>query len=414
MKKEEKIKMQTLTRKIQIIPVGDKEEINRVYKYLRDGMYAQNRAYNILFSHLYAAIYSGAPKEEIYDIYKRGQRNPKEDDPEYSLYPYGDVVFPKGLPTAASVKMAVQQNLDKSKKDGLFKGKVSIPNKKLDAPLLVPSANFQFFYEYENYQEFIDLLMNGKVEVFMKFVNGIVFKVVFGNPYQSHEMRCVFQNIFEDNYKVQGSSIQFDRTGKKIILNLSLGIPKKEKPDLDEETVVGVKLGMDIPAICTLNNNDKAKELIGSMEDFVAIRVQMQEQRKRLQQSLKYASGGHGRKKKLAALDRYSDREKNFAKTYNHMVSRRIVDFALKNNAKYINLENIQKEGLSDFVLRNWSYYQLEQFITYKSGVYGIEVRKVNPEQVEDEEMEECDDSEKQIKRDIYRSRCIALSNNFI
>ena len=30
---------QTITRKIQLIPVGDKEEINRVYTYLRDGIH---------------------------------------------------------------------------------------------------------------------------------------------------------------------------------------------------------------------------------------------------------------------------------------------------------------------------------------------------------------------------------------
>ena len=35
-----------LTRKIQLIPVGDKEEINRVYSYLRDGIFNQNRAMN--------------------------------------------------------------------------------------------------------------------------------------------------------------------------------------------------------------------------------------------------------------------------------------------------------------------------------------------------------------------------------
>ena len=77
---------QTITRKVQIIPVGDKEEVNRAYKYIRDAQYAQNRAYNILISSVYSAIISGKSKEEIAEIYTRGQRKPKEDDPEYSLY----------------------------------------------------------------------------------------------------------------------------------------------------------------------------------------------------------------------------------------------------------------------------------------------------------------------------------------
>ena len=36
-----------LTRKIQLFPVGDKEEIDRVYKYLRDGIFNQNKAMNL-------------------------------------------------------------------------------------------------------------------------------------------------------------------------------------------------------------------------------------------------------------------------------------------------------------------------------------------------------------------------------
>ena len=61
------------------------------------------------------------------------------------------------------------------------------------------------------------------------------------------------------------------------------------------------------------------------------------------------------------------------------MVSKRVVDFALKNNAKYINIENLEGYDTSKFILRNWSFYQLQQYITYKAGLHGIEVRKINP-----------------------------------
>lgn len=147
-----------LTRKIQIIPVGDKKEIDRVYKYIRDGMYNQNKAYNILISNVYSAIYSGRSKEEINEIYKKGKRNPKETDSNYSLYEFGEVVFPKGLPTASSVGMKVKQDIMTAKKDGLFKGKVSLPNKKLDSPLIIESQQFKIYHNYENYNDFLDSL----------------------------------------------------------------------------------------------------------------------------------------------------------------------------------------------------------------------------------------------------------------
>lgn len=369
---------QTITKKIQIFPVGDKEEVDRVYKYIRDGMYNQNKAYNILISNIYSAIYAGKTNEEISDIYKRGQRKPKENDSEYSLYKFGEIDFPKGMMTQSSVKMAAKNDIKKAKENGLFKGKSSLPNKKLDAPLIIESQQFEFYHNYKNYNDFLENLFTDKLEVFMKFVNGITFKVVLGNPHKSHELRCVIQNIFEEVYKVQGSSIQFDKTGKKIILNLSLAIPKK-RMELDKNTVVGVDLGVAIPAVCALNNDEYAREFIGSKDDFLRVRTKIQAQKKRLQRNLKNSSGGHGRSKKLKPLDRFSEYEKNFVQTYSHMVSKRVVDFAVKHNAKYINVEELEGYHTNDFILRNWSYYKLEQYITYKARMYGIEVRKVNP-----------------------------------
>ena len=55
------------------------------------------------------------------------------------------------------------------------------------------------------------------------------------------------------------------------------------------------------------------------------------------------------------------------------------MDFAVKNKAKYINIEDLSGFNSNQFILRNWSFYELQQFITYKASAYGIEVRKINP-----------------------------------
>lgn len=157
-----------------------------------------------------------------------------------------------------------------------------------------------------------------------------------------------------------------------------MDVPEQKK-ELKEDTVVGVDLGIAVPAMCALNNDMYKRYAIGNVNDFVRVRTKLQAQRKRLSKSLKYASGGHGRKKKLKALERLSKSEANFVETYCHMVSKRVVDFALSNNAKYINIENLKGYDTSDFVLRNWSYYKLQQYIKYKAERFGIVVRKVNP-----------------------------------
>jgi transposase len=51
----------------------------------------------------------------------------------------------------------------------------------------------------------------------------------------------------------------------------------------------------------------------------------------------------------------------------------------LKNNAKYINLEDLSDFSGDDIILRNWSYYQMQQYIVYKAELNGIIVRKINP-----------------------------------
>lgn len=420
-----------ITRKIQLLVDGNKEEMNRVYKYIRDGMYAQNRAYNILISNIFSAITSGKSQQEINDIYKKGQRVPKIDKPEWSLYKYGDFKFPKGMQTAASVKQRVIKDLKKSKADGLYKGKVSLPNKKLDAPLIIESQQFNFYHKYETDNELLEnIYIVDDPNIYMKFVNGIHFKIVFGNPHRSHELRSVFENYFRGTYKCCGSSIQID--GKKIILNLTLEIPQRKR-QFDENIVVGVDLGIAIPAMCSLNINNYIKMSIGSYDDFTKQRIRIQSERRRLQKSLSMSNGGHGRKKKLQSLDRFKHKEKNWVNTYNHKISKQIIDFTIKNKAKYINIEDLAGYNASDFILRNWSYYELQSMIKYKAEKYGIVVRTVKanytsqmcsccgyidkdnrPKDEKGQAFFKCLQCGKELNADFNASQNIAKSVNFI
>lgn len=373
-----------LTRKIQLYPVGNKEEVDRVYKYLRDGIFNQNKAMNQYMSALYVATIEDISKEdrkELNQLYTRISTSKKGS--AYSK----DIEFPKGLPVTSSLGMAVRQDFSKACKDGLLYGKISLPTYRKDNPLLVhvdyvrlrstnPHIDFGIYHNYESHTEFLENLYSKDLEILIKFANNITFKMILGNPHKSSALRSELQQIFEENYKVCGSSIQI--VGKKIILNMSMDIPKQELK-LDENTVVGVDLGVAIPAVCGLNNNGYIKKSIGSKDEFLRIRTQMQSQRRRLQKVLKSTSGGHGRIKKMQAIDRISERERNFVKNYNHFVSKEVVDFAVKNKAKYINVEDLSGFNSSEFIRRNWSYYELQQFITYKASKYGIEVRKINP-----------------------------------
>lgn len=373
-----------LTRKIQLFPMGDKEEIDRVYKYLREGIFNQSKAMNQYMSALYIAAINDITKEdrkELNNLYGRISTSKKGSAYDMSIE------FPKGLSTVSSLALKVRQDFSKSCKDGLLYGKVSLPTYRKDNPLLIhvdyvrlrstnPHSDNGIYHNYENHMDFLDHLYSKDLDVFIKFANGITFKMILGNPHKSAALRSEIKEIFEERYDVCGSSIQID--GNKIILNLSIDIPKKEV-ELNENTVVGVDLGIAISAVCSLNNNDYIRKSIGNKDDFLRIRMQLQSQKRRMQKALQSTSGGHGREKKLKALDKIGERERNFVKTYNHFVSKSVVDFAVKNNAKYINIEDLSGFDSNSFILRNWSFYELQQFITYKAEKYGIVVRKVNP-----------------------------------
>lgn len=86
-----------------------------------------------------------------------------------------------------------------------------------------------------------------------------------------------------------------------------------------------------------LSDDTYRREHIGESLELIKQRSQFQNRRIRLQQQLKNVNGGKGRKKKLQNLNRLSKCERNFVKTYNHNISKRIVDFAKKYKCEYIN-----------------------------------------------------------------------------
>lgn len=432
-----------VTRKIQLVPVGNKEEINRVYTYLREGIKSQNMAMNQYISALYTSTITEMTKDDRKELNRLFSRI--STSKLGSAYDQ-TIEFAKGLPTTASIQQKVKKDFDNAIKKGLKYGKLSLPSYRDNNPLLVhvdyvrlrstnPHRDNGLYHNYSSHEEFLNHLYNEKLELFIKFANKITFKVVLGNPRKSAEIRSVFKNIFEDYYHIKGSSIEFD--GTKIILNMSIEIPKK-KVVLDENVVVGVDLGIAIPAVCALNTNDYVRKSIGSRDDFLRVRTQIKSQKDRLKRKLKYTKGGHGRVKKMKAMDRFTDYEKNWVQTYNHKVSKDIVDFALQNKAKYINLECLDGFGKDDkkknYLLSNWSYYQLQQYIKYKSEKYGIVVRYINPyhtsqicsccghweegQRVKQSEFicknPECKNFGKKINADFNAARNISMSTDFI
>lgn len=225
---------------------------------------------------------------------------------------------------------------------------------------------------------------------------GVPFACMLGRDRSNNE--AIIERCIRGEYKLCSSSIAFQKviskdTGKKknkLFLYLCIDIPKKEV-ELNSKKSMYCYLGLAHPI--EYNYEVQAKNIydsgvkwsyIGTAEEFLYRRVQIQAAMKRCQQNCRYTSGGKGRKRKLQALNRFE--EKNYVQTKLHTYSRMLVDNAIKNHCGTIvlvNQEPREEEAKVDnqkgepFVLRNWSYYGLKTMISYKAKMVGIEVISV-------------------------------------
>ena len=347
-------------RKLKLVVVNeDKELMNEQYRFIRDSQYAQYQALNLGMGYLMTG-YLASNKDIKSEYFKEWQKGLKNSNPIFK-----GIEFGKGVDTLSAVTQKVKKDFSTALKNGMAKGERTSTNYKRTFPLITRGRNLTF-YEQDG-------------DIFIKWVNKIVFKVVFNARKENTlELQHTLQKVINGEYKLSQSSLEFDRNNN-LILNLTIDIPFKQEDNLIKDRVLGVDLGVKYPAYVCLNDDTYKREHIGEALELIKQREQYQARRRRTQQQLKNVKGGKGRHKKLKNLDRLSDCERNFAKTYNHMISKRIVEFAKKHKCEYIHLEKLTKDGFDNTILRNWSYYELQQMIEYKADRLGIKVRYVNP-----------------------------------
>ena len=411
-------------RKLKLTIVGDEETRNQQYKIIRDEQYQQYRALNLCMSllnthNILNTCNSGAENKlnsQIEKLDKKIEKN-KNDLKKDNLKDNKIKKINESIQTLTKEKEKLQQeylksskyrsNIDKkvkemyiddlytvvqsqvnfkskdmmslvtqrAKKDfatalknGMAKGERSLTNYKRDFPLMTRGERWLKF-EYDEDSD----------DIYINWLHGIRFKVVLGykKNENSIELRHTLHKVINKEYKICDSSMQFDRNNN-LILNLTLDIPLNIKNEHIEGRILGVDLGIKYPAYVCLSDDTYKRKSIGCAEDFIKFREQIRDRRYRLQKQLSMVKGGKGRNKKLQALDRIKDKERNFVKTKNHMISKNVVEFAKNHKCESINLEKLTKDGFPNMILSKWSYYELQNMIEYKAEREGISVKYVD------------------------------------
>ena len=352
-----------LVRKLKLTIINDNEEERKEqYQFIRDAQYRQYQLLNRYMSYIVSELYrSGMDLNS--ERYKAALKVSQSSD----LFNDG-ITYGTGIATKSIVQMKVKQDISAAIKNGFMRGERSINNYKRDFPLMTNGKDLRFEYDDKN-------------NVIIKWVHKIKFKVILSSEKKNNndELMHTLHKVINKEYKVAQSSLMFDK--KKLILNLSIHFPKKEKTtEIVKGRTLGVDLGIKIPAYASLNDDIYTRQSFGNVLELAKAKKQFKERRARIYKQMSNVKGGKGRKKKMKAAYNFSDKERKFTQNYNHQLSRRIVDFAKANNCEYINMEHLEGDSFKDKkVLGVWTYYELQQYIKYKAEMEGIKVRFVNP-----------------------------------
>ena len=189
----------------------------------------------------------------------------------------------------------------------------------------------------------------------------------------------ISDRIINGEYKMSDSRIY-----KKKINSISyshINLKKKEKA-LDENRIMGVDIGVAVPAVLAINEGKYYRQYVGDAKEVSDFVAQINDRKMRLERSRKWAgegSRGSGRKKLMKPVDATSNKIHNYRETKNHTWSRFIVNEALKNECGTIQIEDLSGITTDNAFLKDWTFYSLQQKITVKAKEHGIKVVKVKP-----------------------------------
>lgn len=189
----------------------------------------------------------------------------------------------------------------------------------------------------------------------------------------------ILDRIINNEYKLSDSRIS--KIKNKFYLMIAYTFEPK-KLELDKYKVMGIDLGVNIPAMLAINDDEYYKAHIGNSDEIKNFEKQMYSRYRKLQESRKWAgegSCGHGRKTRMKPLEKLLGKIANYKDQKNHVWSREIVNEAIKHGCGTIQMEDLTGISEHNKFLKRWTFYDLQTKIEYKAKEVGIEVVKIDP-----------------------------------
>ena len=361
-----KIKTLSLTRKIQLkIDLPDYEERKAAMAKLYDWQYCCFKASNIIVSHLYV---QDMIKEFFYltkDIqYKLADVKKKENgildrSQLNSTYRVLSDRFKGQIPT--KILTNLNQNIVRSfnqNRSKYWSGERALENFKKSNGFPFASESISGFKYDEDHKAFCFRLFT------------IPFRTYLGKDFT--DKRSLLHRFTNGETRLRTSQIKL-KDGK--IFWFAVFDVEQEQHELKPQLIAEACLSLEYPIKVKIGSN---RMTIGTKEEFLYRRLAIQAARRRVIAGSTHCRGGHGRKRKLKAVEQFRDKETNYVNQRLHIYSRKLIDFCIKHQAGTLILldqeAKIEAAKENQFVLRNWNYYELMTKIKYKAEKAGIEL----------------------------------------
>lgn len=260
-----------------------------------------------------------------------------------------------------------------SRKKEFIRGDMSIPSFGKDQPIQIPAVGVKMFQNDEGIFFRISLLSNDGKKMLGLSCGSFLFKLYD----KDKGIRAVINRCIGGEYKAGKVSLKYDGRKKMWFCHMAFSFPDADR-SMNPEKILGIDLGV-VNVACYKIGGERGAKFIrdGEVEHF---RASVQARKRSLQQQRPYAGDGaigHGYDTRLDPVLKIRNKEARFRDTYNHKISRAIVDYARKNGCGTIQMEDLSGISKEHKFLKDWPYFDLQTKIEYKAKAYGIEVVKV-------------------------------------
>lgn len=239
----------------------------------------------------------------------------------------------------------------------------------------VMNGNYDTVPKFEN--EFVGLHNRDNIDGFFE-KGGTYYVTLKLFPFEKIVLPF-FPGDYQDYFLEKITSDDIDYGSGEIVRNdfgytLNLSIKKPVDLDYEPETFIGVDLGLNVLswAVALDGDGDFLDEVHFDGGEAGHIRKRYWKLRKELQES-----GKIDKEKEIGS------KEQRWMENKNHVISRRIVDFAEQFDKPIILLEDINVNQLrkkaDNTRIHSWTAGKLRDFIQYKAEEAEIKTKLVNP-----------------------------------